>query len=336
MDELKAINWIEKNLSPEFSTSEEFIYNEMESQSCYSLPVIYQPFDSTKKSHWADRGSLFDYLYSTNGGGKLLLDFGPGDGWPSLIVAPHAAEVVGIDSSPRRVKVCSQNAKRLGIRNVKFVSYKVGEKLPFEDNSFDGIMAASSIEQTPDPKATLKELFRVLKPGGRLRFKYEALEQYRNSKEKDVWIAELTDNSCKLVLYVRDLKQECVTQYGITVSLSKREIVELLKRDGGTHFTNITVRFLESIRPRIIGVQICRLKHPSGRTYISWLKEIGFKEVLPTHSGADAAAKLFEHYKQLQIPDDIESVDRVIKPVVRVAVQLSAPIETDPMITAVK
>ena len=38
-----------------------------------------------------------------------------------------------------------------------------------EEKSFDGIMASSSIEQTPNPKATLKELFRVLKPGGRLR-----------------------------------------------------------------------------------------------------------------------------------------------------------------------
>ncbi len=42
-----------------------------------------------------------------------------------------------------------------------------GEPLPFEDASFDGVTAGSSIEQTPDAKATLAELCRVLKPGGR-------------------------------------------------------------------------------------------------------------------------------------------------------------------------
>ena len=34
---------------------------------------------------------------------KILLDFGPGDGWPSLLLAPMADEVVGVDASRRRV-----------------------------------------------------------------------------------------------------------------------------------------------------------------------------------------------------------------------------------------
>jgi len=71
----------------------------MESQSGYSLPIIYKPFDGTEKSHWVDRGHLYDFLYSTKGMGKKLLDFGPGDGWPSLIIAPFAQEIVGLDSS---------------------------------------------------------------------------------------------------------------------------------------------------------------------------------------------------------------------------------------------
>lgn len=205
---MDIINWIEEKLRPKLCTSEEFIYNEMDSQSGYSLPIIYQPFDGIKKSHWADRGSLFDYLYTINGEEKTLLDFGPGDGWPSLIIAPYVKKVIGLDSSIRRVEVCTENARRLGITNAKFLNYSAGTALPFEENSFDGIMAASSIEQTPNPKATLKELFRVLKPGGRLRIDYEAMSRYRAGREKDVWIAKLNDDLCKLILYIRNIEEE--------------------------------------------------------------------------------------------------------------------------------
>ncbi len=91
-----VVEWIERRLQPESCNSEEFFYDEMESQSGYCLPVIHQEFDITKRSHWADRGALFDFLISTGGDGKRLLDFGPGDGWPSLIVAPFAREAAAI------------------------------------------------------------------------------------------------------------------------------------------------------------------------------------------------------------------------------------------------
>lgn len=125
------------------------------------MPIIYEPFDIAKKSHWIDRGFLFDFLYSMDGEGKKVLDFGPGDGWASLIVAPYVKEVIGLDSSIKRIEICKENAMKMNITNAKFIDYNVGAKLPF-----DGIMAASSVEQTPDPKKTLEELYRILKPGG--------------------------------------------------------------------------------------------------------------------------------------------------------------------------
>lgn len=146
--------WIEEELKPEFCTSENFIYNEMESQSDYSLPVIYQDFDD----------------------------------------------------------------------NVSFISYKAGSKLPFEDNSFDGILAASSIEQTPDPKATLYELYRILKPGGKIRIFYEALSNYKDGYENDIWIVGLTENRCKLVLFDRNIENEFALQYGLTIAMAEKDL----------------------------------------------------------------------------------------------------------------
>jgi len=132
--EVSIFEWIEGELEPRSCNSEEFIYDDIDSQSGRCLPIIYQPFDAGNRSHWCDRGSLFDYLFSTDG--KRLLDFGPGDGWPSLIVAPFVDEVVGVDGSRRRVKVCMENARRLGISNAKFIWVEPGASLPCQDNSF--------------------------------------------------------------------------------------------------------------------------------------------------------------------------------------------------------
>ena len=70
--------------------------------------------------------------------GKKLLDFGPGDGWPSLIIAPFVRKVFGLDSLYSRVETCTENTKRLGINNAEFKCYPAGDKIPFDNNTFDG------------------------------------------------------------------------------------------------------------------------------------------------------------------------------------------------------
>lgn len=77
---VNVFDWIERELMPTKCNSETFFYDEMESQSGYCLPIIYQPFDAGRGSHWRDRGSLFDFLCLTGGEGKRLLDLAPAMG----------------------------------------------------------------------------------------------------------------------------------------------------------------------------------------------------------------------------------------------------------------
>jgi SAM-dependent methyltransferase len=148
------------------------VYDGMESQSSRSLPVIYQPFDGRNAAHFTDRGLILDYATVIGGSweahherGKRILDFGPGDGWPSLMIAPFFDEIVGVDASLKRVETCRANAERLGVKNATFLHVPTGEKLPFANESFDGITTGSSIEQTPDVTATVQDFHRVLRPG---------------------------------------------------------------------------------------------------------------------------------------------------------------------------
>jgi SAM-dependent methyltransferase len=331
-------DWIVRELKPRACTSDTFIYDDMDSQSGRSLPVIYEPFDATRKSHWRDRGALYDFLFSTRGEGKRLLDFGPGDGWPSLIVAPFAGEVIGVDGSARRVQVCTENAARLGIANASFIHVRPGCRLPFEDGTFDGVMAASSVEQTPDPRFTYRELHRVLKPGGRLRVSYEALNEYRGEQEHDLWLGAIDEQRCRLIVFDRRVDRECVTQYALLFNLSAVELCRAFGAPDGhaLRYNQLTAERMASVRPALVDARVCETQHPSGKTVAAWLREIGFAQVLPTHDGITAAGKLFDALPVTLRPRDLAGVDAVLRPVVQVASQLAASIDLDPMITAIR
>jgi SAM-dependent methyltransferase len=333
-----VFSWIEENLRPERCDSTALLYDHMASQSHRSLPIIYQPFDAARSGHWRDRGAAFDYLSATQAEGRRVLDFGPGDGWPSLIVAPYVREVVGVDGSQRRVEVCCENAARLGLSNARFVRVPPGSPLPFDEGTFDAAMAASSVEQSPDPQATLRELYRVLRPGGRLRVSYEALNRYRGEEERGAWLMALDEGHCKLVLYDRDIDGERARQVAVTCALSAEAAYERLAPGvPELSFDVLDAAHLEAIRPAVVAAQVCTTLHPSGPTLARWLREAGFDEVRPTHSGASFAGALSGQLAgDPRRPADMAGGDALLRPAVEVVCRLPAPLEDDPMITAVK
>lgn len=333
----EVFNWIEEELRPKPVTSTELLYDLMDSQGMYQLPLIHTAFDAGNRYHWADRGAMLDFLLSTQGEGNRLLDFGPGDGWPSLIVAPYAGEVVGVDGSPRRVEACTENGRRLGIRKAKFVYCRPGDRLPFAANTFDGVMAASSVEQSPDPKETLREFHRVLKKGGRLRMQYEALTRYRDRQEQDLDLLGSGNRSSRLVLYDRMIDEEKVRHYGLDFTWSERELKKSLSPSGKPlAFGMVTVEFLKAVRPALTGAVVCDLVHPSARTFVRWLGEIGFSCIQPTHSGIAFARQLFDRLYDNERPKTMNAIDHYLRPMVSLVIEMAAPIETDPLITAVK
>ncbi len=334
---MDIFTWIRENLAPEPRTTETLIYDHMASQSGRSLPIIYQPFDPEQPGHWRDRGAALDFALATEAEGRRVLDFGPGDGWPSLIIAPLVGEVVGLEGSQRRVEVCAANAARLGIENVRFERYEPGTPLPFPDGSFDAVVAASSVEQSPDPRATLAEFYRVLRPGGRARIYYEALGAYRGGQEREAWLWDVDETACRLVLYDRDIAGEQAVQVVLGIAMSGTALLSALGVEGrGIDIADVTVAQLEALRPAIVDAGICTTHHPSGATLVRRLREIGFREALPTHNGMEIAGDLYHQLPAAQRPSTLEAIDAYLRPIVAATVELRAPIADDPMITATK
>ena len=102
--------------------------------------------------------------------GERVVDLGSGAGMDSFIAA-HAVgpqgRVVGIDMTLEMIDLASRIALSLGLQNVGFRQGLI-EDLSLESNWADVVISNGVINLCPDKLSVYKEIFRVLKPGGRM------------------------------------------------------------------------------------------------------------------------------------------------------------------------
>lgn len=114
----------------------------------------------------ARRARILDLLVLTRG--TRVLDLGSGPGHQAFemasLVGP-SGRVDGIDPADTAIAIARHRCSDLA--NVNF---QVGEatKVPFPDSVFDAAMSSQTFEYVDDVPAGLAEMFRVLKPGGRV------------------------------------------------------------------------------------------------------------------------------------------------------------------------
>lgn len=101
--------------------------------------------------------------------GMTVLDLGSGAGFDGFLawreVGPKG-RVIGVDMTDDMLARARQNAANLGATNVEFRKGHI-ESLPVDDNSVDFIISNCVINLSPDKPAVFREMYRVLKPGGR-------------------------------------------------------------------------------------------------------------------------------------------------------------------------
>jgi len=116
---------------------------------------------------WRTAENSAGYLLPHLRQGLSLLDVSSGPGTVTLDLARRLAPgtVLGVDSSAERVEQAAGLAFDAGAHNVRFV---VGNpySLPAADNSFDIVHAHQVLQHLDNPVAALREMGRVLKPGG--------------------------------------------------------------------------------------------------------------------------------------------------------------------------
>ena len=102
--------------------------------------------------------------------GEQVLDIGCGAGvdtiLASMLTGP-TGNVVGVDIVPEMLQQAEKNLMMTAQKNVNFKKAPC-EQLPYPVDTFDVVISNGVINLIPDKEAALAEIYRVLKPGGRL------------------------------------------------------------------------------------------------------------------------------------------------------------------------
>lgn len=132
-------------------------------------PTLYADLPESNIASFAGTGNPF--AAGPIQAGATVVDIGSGAGLDALIAARlvgATGRVVGVDMTGEMLKKARDGAAQLGWNNVEFREGYV-EDLPLADELADVVISNGVLNLTLDKVATLREWFRILKPGGRLQ-----------------------------------------------------------------------------------------------------------------------------------------------------------------------
>src|SRR6185436_1664290 len=152
--------------------------------------------------------------------GDVVIDLGSGAGNDAFIARHETGEtgkVIGIDFTPAMISRARKNAEVRGFNNVEFRQGDI-EEIPVSADTADVIVSNCVLNLVPDKDAVIKEIFRVLKPGGHFSISDIVLE------------GELP----KEIKEAAEMYAGCVAG-----AIQKKTYLEMIQRNG---FKNITVQ----------------------------------------------------------------------------------------------
>lgn len=188
--------------------------------------------------------------------GDVVIDLGSGAGNDAFIARNETGEtgkVIGIDFTPAMIEKARANAEKIGFHNVEFRQGDI-EHMPVPDNTADVIVSNCVLNLVPNKENVIKEVFRVLKPGGHFSISdivlqgglpatiQEAAEMYAGcvsgAIQKQLYLELIEKTGFKNITIQKEksihLPDDILSQY-----LSDREIETF--RNSGTGIFSITV-----------------------------------------------------------------------------------------------
>jgi SAM-dependent methyltransferase len=140
-----------------------------ETESCCSSPSISErDLPDEALSVVASCGSPLANVQIQEG--ETVLDLGSGGGIDVFRASKLVGEngrVIGLDATPEMIFRARETARKYGYPNVEFRLGEI-EHMPIESNSVNLVISNCVLNLVPDKGSAFREIFRVLKPGGRI------------------------------------------------------------------------------------------------------------------------------------------------------------------------
>lgn len=188
--------------------------------------------------------------------GDVVVDLGSGAGNDAFIARAETGEtgkVIGIDFTPAMIDKARQNNEVRGFNNVEFRQGDI-EKMPVTANTADVIVSNCVLNLVPNKDGVIKEIYRVLKPGGHFSISdivlegqlpkeiREAAEMYAGcvagAIQKQVYLELIEANGFKNITVQKD--KAIIIPYDILSQYLSAEQIEAFKQSG-TGIRSVTV-----------------------------------------------------------------------------------------------
>lgn len=118
--------------------------------------------------------------------GARFLDLGCGNGWAARFAASQGASAMGIDASKEMVDRANQKARDAGL-DARFVRGDFAA-IDSPDDAFDVAWSMEALYYAPDPDAVLREVHRLLRPGGTMHM---IIDHYTENEASHSWSGDL-------------------------------------------------------------------------------------------------------------------------------------------------
>jgi ubiquinone/menaquinone biosynthesis C-methylase UbiE len=159
--------------------------------------------------------------------GDVVIDLGSGAGNDAFIARAETGEtgkVIGIDFTPAMIEKARANAEKLGFHNVEFRQGDI-EKIPVTANVADVVISNCVLNLVPNKDGVIKEIYRVLKPGGHFSISDIVLEGELPASLKEA--AEMYAG-CVSGAIQKQAYLELISQNGFeNLAIQKEKIIQL-------------------------------------------------------------------------------------------------------------